>query len=52
MKSAELMEIKGGSIINSTLVNALARGIETLYNLGRAFGTAIRMIGEKKTCKF
>lgn len=39
----ELLEIKGGAI-SGTLINAFVRGINSLLDLGRSLGTAIRRI--------
>ena len=41
LKKEELLEIKGGSI-SGTYINALVKGIDTILELGRSFGTAIR----------
>ena len=51
MTDKELYEISGGASISASLLNSLARGIDTIYNLGRAFGTAIQMIVSRKICK-
>ena len=50
MNNKELAEIKGGAI-TATMLNAVARCIDSLYSLGRSLGTGIRMIFSKKTCK-
>ena len=50
IKSEELTNIRGGSIISATVLNALARTGQLLYELGRNLGTAVRMIGKKKAC--
>jgi hypothetical protein len=46
----ELKNIRGGSVSGS-LINAFARGIETLLSLGRSLGNAIRRIRENRFCK-
>ncbi len=46
----DLLVIRGGSI-SGTLINAFARGINTLLNLGRALGNAIRRISCNAICK-
>lgn len=46
----DLINIRGGSISGS-LVNAFARGIEALLDLGRSLGNAIRRIRSKAICK-
>ena len=50
MKKEELIEITGGAGVSATMLNAIARCINALYSLGKAFGTGIRMIVNKKTC--
>ncbi len=50
MTEQELVNVNGGATVNATWLNALARGIEVIYNLGRSFGTALRMISKKITC--
>lgn len=50
MTKEELFEIKGGAGINASLLNAIARCVEALYNLGRAAGTGIKMFFSKSSC--
>lgn len=51
IKKDELISIRGGaSLVPATVLNALARTGQFLYDLGRNLGTAIRMIGKKKSC--
>ncbi len=51
LNKAELLQIKGGSItITATLINALARGISVLFELGQAVGSSIRRAITKTTC--
>ena len=50
LNNNELMNIRGGSI-SGTLINALARGINTLLDLGRSLGNSIRRIQTKSICK-
>lgn len=50
MTNQELINVVGGATINASWLNALARGIEVVYNLGRSLGTAIRMIVKKTKC--
>ncbi len=38
----ELKLIRGGLNITGTLINSFARAIETLMDVGRSLGTAIR----------
>lgn len=46
----ELYTIIGGSVTASFL-NAIARGITTILDLGRSVGTAIRRIGSNSICQ-
>lgn len=51
MTKEELVEVRGGSSYTSaSFLNALARGIDACYTIGRACGTAIRMLFSKKKC--
>ena len=50
MTDKELYEITGGASISASMLNAISRGVETIYNLGRAFGTAINMIIKGRRC--
>lgn len=50
MSQQELININGGATVNASWLNALARGIVTLYDLGRSLGTALRMIISKTKC--
>lgn len=51
MSDKELLKKNGGVVnMSSTFLNALSRGIETLYNLGRAFGTAVKYLIKGKKC--
>lgn len=49
MSKEELQNINGGSV-SATLINSLARGITALFDLGQAFGSAIRRIKDGKIC--
>ena len=50
MKKEELIKVRGGFNFSATALNAVVRGINALYNLGVAVGTAIRRAGRKKIC--
>lgn len=50
MSKEELFEVKGGAGVNATMLNALARCIEAVYNLGRAAGTGVKMFFSKSRC--
>lgn len=47
----ELLIINGGSI-TSSFINAIARGIKSVYDLGRAFGSSFRRFQFNKLCPF
>lgn len=52
MTNEELIEVNGGasSYTSATFLNAIARGIDACYTIGRACGTAIRMLFSQKRC--
>lgn len=51
IKENELMGVQGGGItVNATLINAFARAISTVLDLGRTVGSAIRRIYSKNYC--
>ena len=50
MTKEELFALRGGTGINASLLNAVARCIDALYNLGRAAGTGIKMFFTKSSC--
>lgn len=47
MNKEELFSIKGGS---STMLNAVARFITTVYELGKSIGSTIRRVSNKNYC--
>lgn len=49
LKKQELLQIEGGAI-TATLINSLARAVNTMLNLGRSVGSAIRRIYKGKVC--
>jgi hypothetical protein len=49
MTKEELIKVKGGAI-SAQVLNAIARGINTLYNLGQAVGSVLRRALRKKIC--
>ncbi len=49
LSDKELLKIKGGAI-TASLINAIARGISTIADLGRSVGTAIRRLVSGKIC--
>ncbi len=46
----ELLNIDGGTSISGTLISSITRGINTLLDMGRSLGTAIRRIGSNNVC--
>lgn len=51
MTDKELTEIVGGAAtFSAAFLNAISRGVETIYSLGKAFGTALNMIIKGKRC--
>ena len=47
----ELLQVRGGAVtVTATLINALARGISVLFELGKAVGSSIRRAITKTTC--
>lgn len=49
LNKEELLNIEGGSI-SGTIINAFCRGINTVLDMGRALGDAIRRIGSGNVC--
>lgn len=45
----ELCEITGGAV-TAAFLNAIARGIGVILDVGRSVGTAIRRIGSNSVC--
>ncbi|MBP3920290.1 MAG: hypothetical protein J6D28_01865 [Bacilli bacterium] len=52
LEKNELMIINGGASISAAFISSLARGINTIMDLGRALGTSIRRIGSNNICSF
>ena len=46
----KMKQIAGGAI-TSAMINALNKAINTIYELGKATGSAIRRIIKKSPCK-
>lgn len=49
MTEEELRNISGGGL-NASFLNAIVRGALTLYDIGKAFGSAIRYAKTGKKC--
>ncbi|MEE3342932.1 MAG: hypothetical protein VZS44_02460 [Bacilli bacterium] len=50
LTNEQLIIIKGGAGLNSSMLNALIRTVSTLFTLGQAVGSAIRRGTSKKYC--
>lgn len=46
----ELLSIAGGISITGTFINAIAKGINAILDLGRSLGTAIRRTSANNLC--
>lgn len=46
----ELLEIFGGASISGTLINSFVRVINTVLDVGRSLGTAIRRVISSTLC--
>lgn len=40
----EMLEINGGSVVNSALISALVKGASTFLEIGRSLGSSIRRL--------
>lgn len=49
LNEKEMLNISGGAI-SASFINAIARGINTLLDLGRSLGTSIRRSISGKIC--
>lgn len=50
LEKEELLNIVGGISITGTLINSICRGINSILEVGRSLGSAIRRIGGGKMC--
>lgn len=50
IKQKQLNEIVGGVNITGAMINSLVRGINSLLDLGRSLGSAIRRAQSKQLC--
>ena len=51
LNNEELFTVNGGASITGTLINAFARGINSLLDLGRSLGSAVRRIITGSMCE-
>lgn len=52
LNKEELKMIRGGSKISASLFSALLKGVESVLDFGRYFGSSIRRIFGKGICPF
>lgn len=50
LNKKELLCVVGGISITGTFINAIAKGISAILDLGRSLGTAIRRVSAKNIC--
>lgn len=50
LSEKELLSVVGGISITGTFINAIAKGINAIIDLGRSFGTAIRRVSANNLC--
>lgn len=51
IKQNDLLEISGGVNVSGSIINAFAKGIDSILNVGRSLGTAIRRLYSGSLCK-
>lgn len=52
IKTEEMYAIVGGINITSAILNALTNAANTIFEVGRAFGSAIRRLYSRSLCSF
>lgn len=50
LRKEEMKKIDGGTSISAAMLTAVYKIIETIYNLGDAFGSSLRRVIEGKNC--
>ncbi len=50
LSKQELLCVYGGTSFTGTLMSALARGIDSIMDIGRSLGTAIRRMQGNRLC--
>ena len=50
LNSEELLQIEGGSSITASMVSAIVDGFQKIFELGRAFGSAISHFVKRNFC--
>ncbi len=49
LEKEQLFEIKAG-VFSATLLNAIARVMNSIFEIGKSIGSSIRRIGRKNYC--
>ena len=50
LNDKQLMKVNGGGWLTGTVINALIKGVGTIFDLGKTLGSAIRRISAKNVC--
>ncbi len=50
LENCELIKVVGGESISSSVLNAVNKLIESIMDVGRSLGTAIRRIYSHRSC--
>ena len=50
LNSEELLQIEGGASITASMVNAIVDGFQKIFELGRAFGSAVSRFVKRSFC--
>jgi len=50
LNNDELMMVVGGINITGTILNAISRGVEIIFEIGKSIGTALRRSISDKMC--
>jgi len=50
LKQEQLKNVSGGAAITSAMLNAISKAVNTIYELGRQTGSALRRIIKNRYC--
>ncbi len=50
LSNEELYLVEGGINITGSLITAFSKAIQTIFDIGRSFGTSLNMIRNKRKC--
>ncbi len=50
LEEKELLQIVGGINITASLLSAIVRGVNTIYEIGKSVGSALRRVQAGKIC--